>query len=436
MNEQLNRFHMLIIIIGLLALSIFPIQAHQITSNLHQSNSLDSKITQILEDIDQTLIEGYLTDIVSFGPRMTGTYGCQKAGEYIQETFESFGLITTIQNWSSFGNRYNPRWFNGFNVIGTKQGTDTDSNLELVFNAHYDSVKISPGADDDGSGVAAVLASASVLSKLELTHTIHFVCFSGEEQGLLGSKAYGDWLYKTKTDKVIIEFNADGIGYTNSESTNTFRLWGTEDVSWLVDEISLLNEDYDIGLTLEKRTLPEEGRGGSDYFSFVRWGFDSIAFFEGAWNPHWHSPDDTIDKMDLPYLTRTTELISISLAYVADNPLSHPFIYIESPNKGSFYFEGRFQKRIKESKNENIRTIVFDDIWIWAQVFIDESFIEKVEFYVQGRLQEIDYESPYKFHFNKISFFNQRIEVIAYHINGDSSRDWMDIYFLNLLRKD
>jgi len=436
MNKQFQNSITYILIIGLLSTSIYPLQAHSPRSLEENNNSPDSKINQILDSIDQELIEGFLTDLVSFGPRMTGTYACQKAGEYIQQKFESFNLITSTQNWTSFGNRYNPRWFSGFNVIGTLPGTNPHGNLELVFNAHYDSVRVSPGADDDGSGVAAVLAAASVLSEFEFTHTIHFVCFSGEEQGLLGSKAYGDWLYETNNDKAIIDFNADGIGYSNSESANDFRLWGTEDVSWLMDEISQLNNDYNIGFSLEKRTLPEDGRGGSDYHSFVRYGFDAIAFFEGSWNPNWHSPDDTIENMDLPYLTRTTELISIGLAWISDKPLSYPYVYIESPNKGMFYFEGREQKPVKDAVNRQKRTIIFDDIWIWAQVFIDESLIEKVEFYVRGELQQTDTEPPYKYHLNKISFFKQRVEVVSYSVDGQTSKDWMDIFFINFLRRD
>jgi hypothetical protein len=425
-----------IIVFILLIPSFNSIQAYEIIENKEELCSIESQINDIIEDIDQQLIETFLSDLVSFGPRMTGTYGCYKAGNYIREKFDSFNLKTTIQNWTSFGNKYNPRWFKGFNVIGTKLGSDLNSKLDIVFNAHYDSVKVSPGADDDGSGVAAILAIASVLQNFNFSHTIHFVCFSGEEQGLLGSKAYGDMLYETNKEKVIIEFNADGIGYSTSESANTFRLWGTEDVSWLMDVIDTLNQDYNIGFTLDKRTLPEDGRGGSDYFSFVRYGIDSIAFFEGAWNPYWHSEDDTIEHMDLAYLTKATKLIASGIVWLLDTPLTHPFVYIESPMKGYAYFEGRIKKPLKDTRNGAIRTIVFDDIWIWAQVFIDESLIEKVELYVQGRLIETDYNPPYKFHLNRISFFKQRLEVIAYHIDGRISTDWMDVYYLNLLRVD
>lgn len=435
MNNQKKITLTIIILIGLILPANFGTIASQISNENRDKDHFDSKLNEIFFDIDQDLVESYLRDIVSFGPRMTGTYACQKAGEYIKETFESLDLKTSIQNWTSFGNRYNPRWFSGFNVIGTLEGKDPNSKLDLVFNAHYDSVKVSPGADDDGSGVAAVLAAADALHKHNFSHTIHFVCFSGEEQGLLGSKAYGNYLYEHNEDKAIIEFNADGIGYATSETIDFFRLWGTEDVQWLMDDIRDLNTQFDLGFTLDNRILPEDRRGGSDYFSFVRYGFDAIAFFEGSWNPHWHSEDDTIEMMNLPYFTRTTKLIATSIAFTADEPLTHPFVYIESPRKGNVYFEGRMQMPIDEARDQMIRTVVIDDIWIWAEVFINESLIEKVEFYVQGRLIETDTEPPYKFNLNKISFFNQRIEVVAYHKDGRQSKDWMDVFYLNLLKR-
>ncbi|MBS3778726.1 MAG: Zn-dependent exopeptidase M28 [Candidatus Thermoplasmatota archaeon] len=401
-----------------------------------ETDSTVSKINQILTKIDQNKIEGYLTELVLFGPRMTGTYGCQKSGEYIANRFESFGLKTSLHNWTLFGNRFYPRWYNSFNVIGVHPGSDPNSNLEIVFTAHYDSVQVSPGADDDGSGVTAILAAASVLSKYEFNHTIRFVCFSGEEVGLLGSKAYVEMQYETIKDKIIINFNADGIGYATSETINTFRLWGTEDAIWLVNKLESLNNQYGLKFNIARRTLPEDRRGGSDYHSFVRYGFDSIAFFEGSWNPHWHTAEDTIEHMNLNYLTRTTQLITMGIAWLADETITYPYVYIESPNKGYLYFEGRQQKRLKDTQSQQIRTIVIDDIWIWAHVFLDDSLIEKVEFYVDDQLEHVDIEPPYLFHLNSFSFFNKRIEVVAHNIYGQASRDWIDIFFINPLQND
>ena len=116
--------------------------------------------------VNESLILGYLEDLVEFSPRKTGTYGCEKAGEYIYEKFIEMGLETRMINWTSFGNKYNPRYFSGTNIEATLNGINNNEEI-IIFNAHYDSVKKSPGADDDGSGVAAVLAAAYALSKFD-----------------------------------------------------------------------------------------------------------------------------------------------------------------------------------------------------------------------------------------------------------------------------
>lgn len=434
--QPLNHLFLFSLIALLLFPIFFPLHASGTVQISPLTENSYSKIVEILDTINQSMIEHFLSDIVSFGPRVTGTYGCQKAGEYIIDTFESFGLVTSIHNWSSFGNRFHPRWYSGFNVIGELPGTQEASTLEIVFTAHYDSYKGSPGADDDGSGVAAVLATAKVLSSFEFSHTIRFVCFSGEEQGLLGSEAYVKMLYEEGFDSVLINLNADGIGYApTEESAQRFRVWGTEDVSWLIDQIDLLNTQHGLNFDLDRRILREDRRGGSDFYSFVRYGFDAIAFFEWTWNPYWHTPDDTIEHINFDYLTRNTKLIAISIAWLADTALSHPFVSIESPKRGWFYFEGRQKKQLDDSLRGDIRTLVINDIWIWAEVFIDESLIEKVEFFAQGRLLYTDTEPPYKFHWNRISFFTQRIKVVAHHVNGETASDWMDIFFFNLFKR-
>ncbi len=391
-------------------------------------------LSAIMDDIDQPLIEDFLTDLVSFGSRKTGTTACQQAGEYIFNQFTSFGLETNRQNWTRFGSRYNPHLFNGFNVIGTLPGTNPESTLEIVFNAHYDSVHVSPGADDDGSGVAAVLAAASALSTYSFDHTIHFVCFSGEEQGLLGSRSYSEMLYENLTDTFIIEFNADGIGYAPTEELeHRFRMWGTEDVSWLMDQIEELNSIYNLNFTLEKRLLPEHMRGGSDYYSFVRYGMESIAFFEGDWNPHWHSKNDTIANMNLPYLTRTTKLITLSIAWLSDAPITYPYVSITTPTKGRLYINGENKQKIPDSQERwNVRTLVIDNIMLNAEVFVDESLIEKVEFYVQDRLKHTDTEAPYTYELHRLSLFHQHVEVVAYSTNGQTAADWINLFFINL----
>jgi len=399
-------------------------------SNNFYLNQDISKILEIIQMVNETLILGYLEDLVDFSPRKTGTYGCERAAIYIYEKFVEMGIDTKVYNWTSFGNKYNPGVFYGKNIEATLNGNNKKDEI-IIFNAHYDSVWISPGADDDGSGVAAVLAAAYVLSKFEFNRTIKFLCFSGEEVGLLGSKVYSKSAYEND-DIILLEFNADMIGYAKTdEDEKKVRVYGTQDVDWYVDQIENLNIQFDFNFHLTRGILAEDMMGGSDYYSFSRYGYEAIAFFEGQWNQNMHTINDNIENMNIPYLTKTSKLIIASIAYLSDMFIDHPFIHIDSPDKGYLYFEGKKINNLRDKKDEQLRTIVIDDIWIWVDIHSEVNSIDKVEFYYNGRIQYTDTEYPYKWQMNKISFFNHRIETIVYDSEGNTASDWIDILFFN-----
>lgn len=389
------------------------------------------KINSILDSIDENIIYTYLSDIVSFGPRMTSTYGCEKTAEYIYNTFNELGLDVRYQNWSSFGNRYNPRFFHGSNIEAILPGIDPNSDNLIIFNAHYDSVEVSPGADDDGSGVAAVLAAAYALHSYEFKHDIAFVCFSGEEVGLLGSQAYSKEAYENHRN-ILIEFNADMIGYANSKDAgNSFRMYGTQDINWFLDEIEEMSSQFNLFFDFDRRTISEDQRGGSDYASFTRYGYEAVAFFEGQWTPFYHTQYDDMSNVNISYLTKTSKLITMAIATIADKTVEYPFVHIVSPMKGKIYNQGQMIGNLGERKENQLRTILIDNMWVWAETPTDAQ-IEKVEFYYRGRLQFTDTESPYKWNLNKFSLFRHRIEVKAYDIYGHTASDWIDVWNINL----
>ena len=393
--------------------------------NQYDSNS---KIQWIIDMIDRALVEEYLTKIVSYGPRPTGSFACFKTAEYLINEFRDNNLDTKIHNWSRRANRFPKELFISQNVEGIHYGSYNERTA-IIFNAHYDSVKKSPGADDDGSGVASVLAAAAVLSQFDFAHDIRFVLFSGEENGLLGSSEYVRDLYEDGTD-LLVELNADMIANTNTEEGDKkLRVYGTEDIEWILDVIEQINNDFSIDYFLDVRITDEEERMGSDYAAFTRYGFETIAFFEGEWNIHYHSPRDTIDRINIDYLVNNTKIIAATIAYLADITDIPPQIMIESPKLGYLYYDGRKIKQIDE-----LETKIINDIWIWADVTHGTRPIEKVEFFYDGKLMYTDTEYPYKWHFNKISFRSHRVTAKVYDDLGRTASDWRDIEFINLFR--
>jgi acetylornithine deacetylase/succinyl-diaminopimelate desuccinylase-like protein len=172
----------IVLLISTSASSItFSVQQHTNISVFEKQGlptTSDQKITDILSMIDENLILDYLQTIVGYGPRMTGSYGCEKAAQYIHKLFTDSGLTTRYQTWTSWGTRYYHYLYTSQNVEGILPGTDSQDDSCIIFNAHYDSIARGPGANDDGSGTVAVMAAAYALSHFNFKRTVKFVAFN------------------------------------------------------------------------------------------------------------------------------------------------------------------------------------------------------------------------------------------------------------------
>jgi hypothetical protein len=390
----------------------------------------DQKINQILSLITPDLILEYLTTLVGYGPRMDGTYGCEIAGRYIHDQLTTMGLQTRYQNWSHWGSYYYHHFYTGQNIEGTLAGSDPADDSTLIFNAHYDSVAASPGANDDGSGTVAVLAAAYALSHFTFQRTIKFVAFSGEEIRLLGSQAYAKEAYD-RNDQILLEINADMIG--RDIGSNSLRITTTEDAGWAADAFQMIDQNYSIGLTLKRGNITRENHklSGSDYAPFLYYGWESLCCWQVDPDPNFHTERDNLSNVNLSYLVNTTRIIAGALAYLADLPEVPPQVRIVSPRIGFLYSAGMEKRAIQEYK-----TIVFDDIWVWADIEPVTTPIQRVEFYYDGKLMFMDVEAPFKWHFNKFSLGKHEITVIAYDTEGRSSTDWRSIRFINILKNN
>ena len=266
-------------------------------------------ITELLQQIDESLMLGYLENLTSFGPRLTGTLACNQTAQYIYQTFQTMGLTVRYHNYSEGA-------ATGSNVEATLPGSDSD-NIFIICG-HYDTVADGPGADDDGSGVAAVLAAAEVMKNYEFYHTIRFVAFSGEEQGLIGSYHYVEDSYMNN-DTIFAVLNADMIGFAPLPSDGTQgKIFENPNSEWIVDYTKAISQLYWDYIGIE---LTAQGESwGSDHYSFWQFGYDAVFYHEENFNDYYHSADDTIAHMNLSYTTRFTRLILATLAEMALQP--------------------------------------------------------------------------------------------------------------------
>ncbi len=167
--------------------------------------------TQVLADLKELADDKY-------EGRKTETKGAQMAANFIIKRFTDLKLQSFNESFKmpfSFKAR-GDKTVNGTNLIGYIKGK---TDKVLVVSAHYDHIgvingKIFNGADDDASGVAAVLAYAEYFSKNKPEHTLIFAVFDAEEMGLQGSKHFVA-NPPVELDKIVLNINMDMISHND-----------------------------------------------------------------------------------------------------------------------------------------------------------------------------------------------------------------------------
>ena len=298
-----------ILFITFLIINIAPVSSFEISNEKIIKTSFDEKVVSLIQKLDENIYLSYLENLTSFGPKVTSTQGCEDAGEYIYNEFIGMGLETRYHEWDS-GRYY------GNNIEGTIPGTDENSDEIYIICAHYDTVSGSPGADDDGSGVAAVLSAAKLMSQCSFKNAIRFVTFSGEEQGLYGSTYYAEEASENN-DSIIAVLNADMIGFAESENDESLiRVYEDDASTWITEFTINISEEYNEYLELE---IIRSGYSMySDHFPFWEVYYDAIFYAEYNFNLFYHSPEDTIENMNIPYAIRASKLIIATLAELAE----------------------------------------------------------------------------------------------------------------------
>ena len=309
---------------------------------------LDDLVIDIIQDIDETLYLSYLEDLVAFGPRRTGTSACWAAGNWIYDQFVDMGLETRYHNWSSSGE-------SGSNIEATLLGINESSDEIYIICAHYDSVTGSPGADDNGAGTAAVLVAAYLLSQYASDHTIRFVAFSGEEQGLLGSYAYAQQASQNG-DNIVGVLNGDMIGYAISTyDGDNIKIYENSASHWLLLYSQDISNEYDDYIDLN--IINSGSSGGSDHYPFWQYGYDAVFYHEYHFNDYYHSPQDIIANMNISYAVKCSRLMIATLAELGEavipsEPPSQPLI--TGPSSGFIGHDMEFSISSVDPEGEEV----------------------------------------------------------------------------------
>lgn len=200
----------------------------------------DADIEKMVKEVSADSLQSYIKTLVAFGTRNTLSTqtdpkrGIGAARNWVLTKFNAFAkqsngrlsaFIDTV-TLQPDGKRVDVPVLLG-NVVAILKGTDANDKRIFIISGHLDNMRNSPtdrlgdapGANDDGSGTAAVIECARIMSKSNFSATIIFVAVSGEEQGLLGSTFMSE---KAKKENWNIEavLNNDIMGSNNSNETN------------------------------------------------------------------------------------------------------------------------------------------------------------------------------------------------------------------------
>jgi len=197
------------------------------------------------------------------------------------------------------------------NVFGLIKGTDPELSKEyIVIGAHFDHLgwgtenslyrgktpAIHNGADDNASGVSAILHLAEQLSKNPLKRSVIVVAFNGEEEGLLGS-AYFVKNPPVPIEQIVLMLNFDMVGRLRENKLNIFGTGSSTTFDKVIDSVAVLDS-----LILTKGT---EGYGPSDHSSFYSSKVPVLFLFTGA-HSDYHMPSDDAEKIDCDGILKVT----------------------------------------------------------------------------------------------------------------------------------
>lgn len=218
--------------------------------------------------------------------RLAGSLIEKETADYIQSELKKAGYTQENIELQTFEYIKEDNKYYSQNVIITKKGTD---EKEIVVGAHYDSVK-THGVDDNGSGVAVVLATAARLNKEEVPYTVKFVFFGAEEKGRKGSNYYVDSLSEEERKNTVLMINLDCILAGDKEYVfgGTVQKDGSVKDTWAVEQAIRSADELGLDMNLNPDTNPKMKSPSigdySDHVPFKNKGIPYVYFGAGNWD--------------------------------------------------------------------------------------------------------------------------------------------------------
>lgn len=352
----------------------------------------DPEIEKMVNTVSRDSLESYIRKLVSFGTRNTLSAqsnpkrGIGAARNWVLSRFNEFarasnGRMTAFIDTTTLqkSRRVDTLTVLG-NVVATLKGTDPNDDRIFIISGHLDNMRSNvmdragdaPGANDDASGVAAVMECARIMSQHSFPATVIFVAVSGEEQGLLGAEFMAE---KAKRQNWNIEavLNNDIMGSNNSSETNiinntqirvfseAFSILDTGRVTQTIRSLGLENdgkarqlaryvketgERYVDNLQVVMIYRNDRFLRGGDHTPYVNRGYAAVRFTEMNENYYHQHQDVRMEKgiqygdlpefMDFEYLRKNTAMNLSNLANLAKSPAQPQEVRIDARQLTNF----------------------------------------------------------------------------------------------------
>lgn len=281
------------------------------TSVAVRNRATDPVIAARVAEVDANRLKTAVSQLSGFPTRWSHAPTIAAVSQHVRDRFVALGYSGP-----------NEVRFQDFSMPGAAPqrnvlcGPATFTRPLLLLCAHYDSISeqpssSAPGADDNASGIAALLELAGLLRGVALKRDVLFAAFGGEEQGLFGSAHCADvaraeqWPIElvinmdmvgfpngTPANRVVVEFDQGNRNPQNDAASKAFGLLMAQAAA---DYTSLAVEHTDIW--------------NSDYMPFEANGLACIGAYEGGENPFYHQSTDLPAKVDLGYLQDVVRMV-------------------------------------------------------------------------------------------------------------------------------
>ena len=250
---------------------------------------------------------------------------CSTYSGETEETLQNLGYEIELDSFPFQGGTFE-------NIIARKRGSASDEHI--IIGAHFDTVPGSPGADDNASGVAAMLELARILADRKWKHTVEFIGFNVEEWMMIGSNAY---VQKLKRNNIRVRgmISLEMVGFATNESGsqkmppgfgffypnigNFIAIVGNVR-SWKLLKHFKTNMKEIEGLPVESLIIPFNGISlppvrWSDHSPFWDAGYPALLITDTSFyrNPHYHGPADTIETLNLDFIQKVTDGVAQAL---------------------------------------------------------------------------------------------------------------------------